>query len=330
MKNNFYRRGLLAISIFFLGACVLFGQKNSDKQDDPILLYPLGTTWYYHTSEKTSMDSPSYFGYIRHRVEKNIQIGEYQAQEIQVVHKDWTGLETPMEPFYLYRKGDKAYAVESDGLRLLYDLAAEVGDVVPLPVNQGTAVEGFSHGRTTVIEKSTINVDGRDLVRQVYRLNYYFAEGPWPEQGKLVEVIQDLGILELNAQYEKPLPYGIIVDYINPKPLLRCFFSDDFEYKAPFWEERPCDAYGVQNSLTALSGESTPFSVNPEYIRFGKEHSGLMYQILNANGLQMLRGNLKGGETEINISALQRGLYIIQWQESHTGLRHSAVFYNTL
>ena len=61
-----------------------------------------------------------------------------------------------------------------------------------------------------------------------------------------------------------------------------------------------------------------------------KEHSGLTYQILNANGLQMLRGNLKGGETEINISTLQRGLYIIQWQESHTGLRHSAVFYNTL
>lgn len=42
MKNNFYRRGLLAMSVFFLGACVLFGQKNSDKQDDPILLYPLG------------------------------------------------------------------------------------------------------------------------------------------------------------------------------------------------------------------------------------------------------------------------------------------------
>ena len=108
-------------------------------------------------------------------------------------------------------------------MRLLYDLAAEVGDVIPLPVNQGTAVEGFSHGTTTVIEKSTINVGGRDLVRQVYRLNYYFAEGPWPEQGKLVEVIEDLGVLELNAQYEKPLPYGIIVDYINPKPLLRCF-----------------------------------------------------------------------------------------------------------
>lgn len=102
MKNNFYRRSLLAMSVFFLGACVLFGQKNSDKQDDPILLYPLGTTWYYHTSEKTSMDSLSYFGYIRHRVEKNIRIGEYQAQEIQVVHKDWTGIETPMEPFYLY------------------------------------------------------------------------------------------------------------------------------------------------------------------------------------------------------------------------------------
>ena len=79
-------------------------------------------------------------------------------------------------------------------------------------------------------------------------------------------------------------------------------FSDDFQYKAPFWEERPCDAYGIPNSLTALSGESTPFSVNPEYIRFNKEHSGLTYQILNANGLQMLRGNLKGGETEINIS----------------------------
>ncbi len=107
-------------------------------------------------------------------------------------------------------------------------------------------------------------------------------------------------------------------------------FSDDFQYKAPFWEERPCDAYGIPNSLTALSGQSTPFSVNPEYIRFGKEHSDLTYQILNANGLQMLRGNLKGGETEINISTLQRGLYIIQWQESHTGLRHSAVFYNTL
>ena len=195
-------------------------------------------------------------------------------------------------------------------MRLLYDLAAEVGDVIPLPVNQGTAVEGFSHGTTTVIEKSTINVDGHDLIRQVYCLNYYFAEGPWPEQGKLVEVIEDLGILELNAQYEKPLPYGIIVDYINPKPLLRCFFSDDFEYKAPFWEERPCDAYGVPNSLTALSGESTPFSVNPEYIRFNKEHSGLTYQILNANGLQMLRGNLKGGETEISISSLQQGLYI--------------------
>ena len=66
------------------------------------------------------------------------------------------------------------YGVESDGLRLLYDLAAEVGDVVPLPVNQDTVVEGFSHGTTTVIEKSTINVGGRDLVRQVYRLNYYF------------------------------------------------------------------------------------------------------------------------------------------------------------
>lgn len=140
---------------FFSSAHASFlGRKNSDKQDDPILLYPLGTTWYYHTSEKTSMDSPSYFRYIRHRVEKNIQIGEYQAQEIQVVHKDWTGIETPMEPFYLYWKGGKAYAVESDGLRLLYDLATEVGDVIPLPVNQGTAVEGFSHGTTTVIENT--------------------------------------------------------------------------------------------------------------------------------------------------------------------------------
>lgn len=93
------------MSVFFLGACVLFGQKNSDKQDDPILLYPLGTTWYYHTSEKTSMDSPSYFRYIRHRVEKNIQIGEYQAQEIQVVHKDWTGIEPRWSLFTYIEKG---------------------------------------------------------------------------------------------------------------------------------------------------------------------------------------------------------------------------------
>lgn len=36
------------MSVFFLGACVLFGQKNSDKQDDPILLYPLAlSSWDY-------------------------------------------------------------------------------------------------------------------------------------------------------------------------------------------------------------------------------------------------------------------------------------------
>lgn len=93
------------MSVFFLGACVLFGQKNSDKQDDPILLYPLGTTWYYHTSEKTSMDSPSYFGYIRHRVEKNIRIGEYQAKRYKWFIKIGQALRPRWSLFTYIEKG---------------------------------------------------------------------------------------------------------------------------------------------------------------------------------------------------------------------------------
>ena len=105
MKKNIYSRSLLLLSFFIFNGCLLLGQKVSDKQEDSVTPYPLGTTWYYHSSEKTGMDSPMHYGYIRHRVEKDVQIGEYKAQEVQTIHVDRLGVETALEPYYLYRKG---------------------------------------------------------------------------------------------------------------------------------------------------------------------------------------------------------------------------------
>lgn len=330
MKKNIYSRSLLLLSFFIFNGCLLLGQKVSDKQEDSVTPYPLGTTWYYHSSEKTGMDSPMHYGYIRHRVEKDVQIGEYKAQEVQTIHVDRLGVETALEPYYLYRKGGKAYVVEADTLRLLYDLTAEVGDIIPFPAHPDINYPNFSHIVVKVIEKGTINIDGRDLIRQIYLLSNYFEEGPWPDFGKQIEVIEDLGVLELDALYQVPGPYGIIIDHINPRPVLRCFLSDDFEYKAQFWTGRPCDAFQTITDLATVTDNATHFSLYSGFIRFHQAHAGLTYQILNVNGLQILKGTLKGGDDRINISALQQGLYILQWQESQTGLRHSAIFYNQL
>lgn len=328
MKKDFYCRSLLLLSFFFLNGCLLLAQNKGDKQDDSVHPYPLGTTWYYHSSEKTSMDSPMHYGYIRHRVEKDVQIGEYQAQEVQTIHVDRLGVETALEPYYLYRKGGKAYVVEADTLRLLYNLTAEVGDTIPLPAYSGINYPDFSHIVVKVIEKGTINMDGRDLIRQVYNLMYYFEEGPWPESGRQIEVIEDLGVLELDALCQVPDPYGIVIDHINPRPVLRCFLSDGFEYKAQFWTGRPCDAYQTITDLTTVTDNATPFSVYSDFIRFHQAHAGLTYQILNVNGLQIQQGTLKSGESEINISALQRGLYILQWQDAQTARRRSSIFFS--
>lgn len=309
-------QALYSVLAILLSAQLLLAQETTKKETNEGGL-PLGTTWYYSTDEREFVDHPYRFGYIRHRVERNVELSGYQVQEISAINVDYTGKESELEPLYLYRDAGKRYLLEDGKLRLLYDTDAEVGDLVPLPPHpEALEMPGFVGVQAQILEKKLITINGRELIRQLYEIRYIFENDESNSYHKVIPVIEDFGVGRLDELYATPIYYFVAADFfINPYPLLRCFSSDDYFYKSPDWinwGDKDCDFYGYITSQTDINSSNKLSLAQEDGILWlnGLDQNG-SYSIFGTDGKMMQSGEVLA-EGKINVSALPLGLYILR------------------
>ncbi len=211
---------LLCCFVVLLGSTeAVFAQEGSASSLHP----KVGAKWQYNYTERNELDSQgnplSYRGYLEVYNEKDTIVDGYKVIKRTYQIKGQGDYAQDAQVRYIHYDGAKAYQVEEGKLRLLYDLGANVGDEVPIPINLSQQLftpgvseemEGLtpsyssdkhSTHKVTVAAKDTIEVEGVKLIRQLYRFEVHYAYTAYGEPRKGVDFVYYTGFVQNLGEY---------------------------------------------------------------------------------------------------------------------------------
>lgn len=222
-------------------------------------------------------------------------------------------------PYYFYTSGDSVfYASENDGeFHLAYDMGAQIGDtwefVVPVKEHEvpGVFVDTFI---AEVLDASIVTVDGQSLRRLT--LEYSYAGDGDPHTA--LEGYGEVTVTEyLGADKGFFLPFGdasvVTVCEGEINVVLQCYSSEALDYLNPAFDS--C----VLGLADVPEGPQLSLFPNPAGTKATLYTRGLIgerIEIFDVRGRSVYATAVTGPETELDVSVLAPGMYVVRIADS--------------
>jgi hypothetical protein len=271
---------------------------------------PIGAEWYYN---KAASYNPPVIGYVKHKCIKDSIIEGQKVKVLEITHSpnDYTTIFLGHE--YILQKGDSIFYWKSGAFHILYNFSLQKGDSLLLyseMLNQCEEKTNYGWSKVDSTYTTTIN--------NVPLRAYYSSStngSIWGLEGIGLPIYETIG--SLYYLFPQNVFCGIY-DGFTQLGSLRCYTDDSLGF-FQFNQRERCDSTTNYPISIDIISKNNMFEVypNPSFDMITIDYkgnetiSGFKYVLYDVIGNKRVEKGIDGNKTNIDISFLNKGSYIL-------------------